>query len=346
MQPPDNPHSIVTINGDVYDNWKDQQTFQQVSVDLTTNQASEGLIRFFDPKFKIIDKYSLADGVPHCEVDIWMGFGADLGPKVFSGLLTRVERRDTDSVFRAYDKGHKMKYKRQNDYHYKLNDVAIIQKLAERNGLAFEGPDDQSGLPNHNSMMQDHATDWRHAKERAREAGLVLYVRGDTLFAKPPAKVGAPKLTLIYRDDLNNVPRMFHHFDCSYKLPENQKGRHKVVRQRYRETGGTQGTGVSSRHQRGHEKEETKADLSIYQKSYADRKAVASKELNREHAFVITARSVPPLPVVRPDARDTIAVAEMGLLFSGAYLCDKVMHDLNGSSFVTEYTLYRDHNEG
>jgi len=348
MNPPDNPHAIVSIDGDMYDSWVNQALFQQVTVELTTNMASQALIRFFDPDFKIIDKYAEADGVPFAPVDVWMGFGQDLGPKLYTGLLTRTERRDTDTTFIAYDKSHWMKNKlgRNNDFHYGLNDIQIIQKLAVRNGLQFEGPDSPVSLPPHDCMIQDHKHDWKHAKERAREAGLILYVRGDTLFAKEPAKVGAPLINLIYRNDLNNAPRMFHHFDCSFKLPENHQGRHKVVHQLYRERGGKRGTGESSQHRRGHTIEENKHGPSIHQKSYASRKASASKELQREHAFVINARSVPTLPIVRPDVRDTIAVLNIGKLFSGSYLVDKISHDLTATGFVTDYSLYRDTNAG
>jgi len=342
----DDPHSIVSINGDIYDSWKDKQLFQQVTVELTTNQASECLIRFFDPDFKYIDRYSEDDGVPHCPVDIWMGFGLDLGPKLYTGLMVRTERRDSDSTFRAYDKGHKMKYDKKNEYHNNMNDLDIIKLMATRNGLEFEGPDGGLALPPHDAMMQDHRNDWDLATERARSCGLVLYVRGNTLFAKEPAKVGTPLLSLIYRNDLLNEPRMFHHWDASFKLPENHKGRHKVVKHRYRERGGHQGEGESRRHKRGTTRTENKSEAQIQTKAYASRRAIASKELNREHAYVVSARSVPPLPQIRPDNRDTIALLNCGKLFSGSYLIDKIMHDHQGNGFVTEYTLYRDSNAG
>jgi len=346
MNPPDNPHGVVVINGDVYDSWVNQQLFQQVTVELPTNQAGQAMIRFQDPNFVYIDRYSLADGVPHCEVDVYLGFGQDLGPKLWSGLLTRVERKDADTAFVAYDKSHKMKKKRNNDYHYKLTDLEIIRLMATRNGLSFEGPDDPIPAIPHDSMIQDQRHDWTMAKERAREAGLILYVRGDTLFAKEPAKVKEPLITLIYRNDEQNVPRMFHHWDASYKLPENHKGRHKVVNQFYRERGGKRGTGSSSLHHRGHLTDDNKHAISEHTKSYASRKATASKELNREHAYVISVRSAPTIPLVRPDVRDTIALENIGKLFSGGYLVDKITHDLTGNGFVTEYSLYRDHNAG
>jgi hypothetical protein len=49
--------------------------------------------------------------------------------------------------------------------------------------------------------------------------------------------------------------------------------------------------------------------------------------------------STPPLPRVRPDARDTIELLDMGRLFSGPYLCDRVNHEYTGNSFETSYTL-------
>jgi len=41
------PHSIVSINGDVYDSWKDKALFQQVAAELTEN--CEVLVWFWFP---------------------------------------------------------------------------------------------------------------------------------------------------------------------------------------------------------------------------------------------------------------------------------------------------------
>ena len=335
-----NPHAIVLVGGDAYDSWNPGQQVEQVTVELTTDLASEALIRLFDPKFKIIDKYTTSDGVPQLVCKFYLGFGQDLGQPLFKGLLIRSERRDTDTVFRAYDMSQKMKQQpgRNSEYHKGLNDVALIEKLATRNGLAFEGPDEPVNTPPHKSMIQDAKNDWELAAERAKDAGLVLYCRQDTLFAKQPAKIGAPLITLTYQKDF----QMLHNFDASFKLPENQDSRQRHVKHYGRNRGGKRLTGESNKHKRGTEHIEFKRDLAQHNKSYADRKAQASKDLQREHAWALDIRSIPPLPGVRPDNRDTIALANMGKLFSGPYLIDKVTHDLTAQGFVTDYSLYRD----
>ena len=53
-------------------------------------------------------------------------------------------------------------------------------------------------------------------------------------------------------------------------------------------------------------------------------------------------KSIAPLPGVRPDVRNTIALENVGKLFSGPYLCDKVTHTHTPGELHTEYNLYRD----
>ena len=107
--------------------------------------------------------------------------------------------------------------------------VSIMRKLANRNGRFFQGPDEGTRptvcsrnssklAAKHGAMSQDAQTDWEHATEHAAQSGLVLFVRGDTLFAKGPAKVtGTPNLSLTYRKDFS----ILQQFDCVFKTPEN-----------------------------------------------------------------------------------------------------------------------------
>lgn len=338
MAPKANPHSIVIIGGDKYDSWVDKSFFKQVTVELTSNQASQGLFRCFDPRFRFLDKYSSGDGIPPLPMLFYMGFGEDLGQPIFKGILQRAERGDSDTTLRAHDVGVKMRQEKKKEYHNNLHDLAIIEKLARRNGLNFEGPDSALALEPHPSMPQDTKNDWEHSIERARDAGLVLYVRQDTLFAKEPARIKAPIFTLIYRQDF----WVLHNFDLTYKIPENQFGRNREVEWMGRKKGGKRLTGRSKKHRRGTKLGEIRKDLAIHSKGYADRRAHASKELQREHAFVCNVRSIPPLPGVRPDFRDTIVLQQFGKLFSGPYLVDKVSHDHSANDFITEYQLYRD----
>jgi phage protein D len=340
--PPRNPHEIIEIGGRRFDSWRDKQLVRQVTVELASNMASEALVRLFDPRFKIIDSFTGDDGVPELPMKFWLGFGEDLGEPIFKGLLKVTERGDNDTTFIAYDMGYKMRQEKKTEYHRSLHDLQVIEKLARRNGLNFEGPDNPPALDPHDSLIHDSQNDWEHAMERARHSGFVLFVRGDTLFAKEPAKVKDPVLTLRHRKDF----WLLHNFDCKYKLPENERGRHRHVQHRGRHRGGKRLSGDSSTHKRGHKLNEVRHDLEIHTKNMANRRAHASKELQREHAFVLEIRSIPPLPGVRPDVRDTITLENLSALFSGPYLCDKVIHDLTGQSFSTQYSLYRDTRNG
>jgi len=336
--PPRNPHAIVILGGDRYDSFVDKQLITRVEVELASDMSCEASFSVFDPRFEFLDKYNQGDGVPQLVCLFYLGFGNDLGPPVFKGLLARVERGDTDSTFVVYDMGYKMRTKLNAEYHKKLNDVEIVKKLAVRNGLLFEGPDEEANLDKHNSMIQDSKNDWEHSIERAREAGYNLYVRQDTLFMKEPAKIKSPLLRLQNRIDFWTL----HNFSLTYKLPENQQSRPKEVEHRARKRGGRRLTGKSDQHSRGHRPVEFRRDPSIHTPSYMKRRAQGHKDLQREPAFTCTIRSIPPLPGVRPDARDTIEIQNVGRLFSGPYLCDKVKHTLTGSEFYTDYTLYRD----
>src|ERR1051325_3044655 len=229
-----NPHSIVILAGDRYDTWLDKQIVKRVEVELATDMSSEARFTCFDPRFRILDRYSEPGGVPRLLVLVYMGFGQDLGEPVFKGLLDKVERGDTDTTFIFGDMGLKMRKGLENEYHKGLNDLQIISKLAKRNGLKFEGPDKAVDLEEHPSMIHDSKNDWEHTMERARSSGFNIFVRQDTLFCKEPAKIKAPIITLQYRKDF----WMEHGFSMRYKLPENGQGRPKIVERRGRKRGG------------------------------------------------------------------------------------------------------------
>jgi hypothetical protein len=336
------PHAIVEIDGKRYDSWQAESLFAGVSVELATNQASQAVWKVFDPDFKLIDKYTNADGVPLLTIRCWLGFGLDLGEPVFKGLLARVERGDVDTSLCAYDMGYKMRQQKKTEHHHAVNDLELLAHLAERNGLQFEGPAKDFKLERHSAYMQDARNDWELAMERAQDVGLVLYVRGDTLFAKEPAQVGKPVLTLTYRKDLI----LLFNFALSYKVPENPAGRPGEVEARGRGRGGKRLSGRSRRNTRGTKGLEVTHDLAIHTTAFANRRAKASKQLQREHAFTCNVRSIPPLDNVRPDVRDTVRLVNVGKLFSGLYICDKVTHELNAEGFATNYDLYRDIDAG
>lgn len=332
-----NPHAIVEIDGFQWDSWKHPGLFSRVGVELTTGDASEATWEAIDENFRILDKYSQPSGVAMASMRVWLGLGLELGEPVFKGLLARVQRGESRTTLVAYDMGFKMRLVKKTEYHNKADDIAIIRKLALRNGLKFEGPANPLKLEPHQAMPQDEQTDWEHAAERAREAGLVLFVRGDTLFAKYPAKVGVPKLTLRNRKDF----QLLRDFDLTFRVPENRDGKPKKVTVRGRGRGGKRLIGESDESSRGNEPLRIKHDLSRHTKQHATRRAQAQKELDREHAFNLYVRTVSSLPDTRVDVRDTLQILEVGRLFSGAYLADKVAHELSPGRLTSSYELHR-----
>lgn len=334
-----NPHAIVEFGGERFDSWLDKSVVAEANVELTTNKSSEAMLRVFDKGFEFIDRFAPTEGVPLVDVRMWLGFGdaGSLGEPIFKGLLARIERGAAMTTFRAYDLGYKMRQIKRTEYH-KGSDLDVLAKLAQRNGLMFEGPGTGVQLEKHDSLIQDEQNDWEHALERAREAGLVLYVRGDTLLAKEPAKVGTPKLTLVNRHDFT----LLNDYALNYKLPENVGGRPRTVETRGRGRRGRRLTGESERDARGTEQVEIKRDLAIASRSHARRRAHAKKELDREHAFTLSLRTVPTLNTTRADVRDTLRLQEVGKLFSGDYLVDSAAHNLSAGGFTSSYELYRD----
>lgn len=334
----DSPHAIIQVGSERFDSWVHKSLFAGVEVELTTDEASQAVWRVFDPTFEFLDKWTAGDGITVLGARAWIGYGADLGEPVFKGLLARVERSTATSVFRFFDMGFKMRQVKKTEYHKGLDDVGVIKKLAQRNGLQFSGPTPAITLDVHKSLLQDGQTDWEHVQERADEAGLVLFVRGDTLFVREAAKTSAPVVTLVYQKDM----KLLSDFSLSFKVPENREGRPGQVEHRGRGRGGRRLKGSSDTSARGTHHVEIKKDLAVKTKRHADRRAQARKELKREHAFTLTVRMLSSFTGTRPDVRETVAIANLGKLFSGNYICDRVAHNFRPGELTTTLDLYRD----
>jgi phage protein D len=335
---PASPHAIVELDGQRFDSWRDEGLFAAVEAELTTDQASETVWQIFDPDFKFIDRFTSADGVALLPASVWLGFAEDPGEPVFKGLLASVERGAETTSFRFYDMGYRMRLRQHTEYHKKMDNVGIIGKLAKRNGLQFQGPNPPIKIEKHNSTRQEAETDWEFARKLAVDAGLVLYVRGDTLFAQEAAKVGKPVATLAYRRDF----QLLKDFSFRFKVPENLEGRPGEVEARGRGRGGKRLTGQSSKHGRGTKRIMLRRSLKSKTKRGADSRAQARKELEREHAFINSLRTLPEWTGQRPDVRETIEVLNVGLLFSGKYICDRVAHSMSPGKLVTSIDFYRD----
>lgn len=343
---PSNPHAIIEIDRAgqglvVYDSWDNPRLFQSVSVELPTNESAEGRWTFFDPNFTLIDAFSGKDAIPMATVRIFLGYGQKLGEPIFKGLLAQVERGESETTFIAFDMGFKMKLIKKAGYKNKKDDLAILKDLAARNGLKFEGPEKPLKLEPHRAMMQDEQTDWEHSLERARDAGLVIFVRQDTLFAKYPAKVGKPVLTLQNRKDFV----LQRGWEFIYRTPENQEGRPRQVKVRRRGKGGKRIEGKSQRSNRGRESVILKRDGSgKATTAKLTKRAQAQKELEREHAFEGNVEIVFPLNNERLDVRNTVRIENLGKLFSGDYICDTVLYQFEPGRLGLNLNLYRDIN--
>jgi len=335
-----NSHAIVEIDGFHWDSFLHPRLFQRVSVELATGEASQALWQCFDPHFQVIDRYAgVAAGTGSLPViRTWLGYGDDLGEPVFKGLLARVERGESSTTFRAYDMSYVMRLVQKTRY-LKGDALQIIKKLVEEAKLKFKGPAKPLKLETHKAMAQDQQTDWQHASELAHDDGLLLWTREDTVFADYPAKVSEPKRTLTYRKDFT----ILRNFDLAFKVPENKSGRPKGVEVRGRGRGGKRLKGSSDESQRGHEVLRIKKDLATHTKQRATARAQAQKELDREHAFTLSISQLfAELPALRPDVRDTIRLMEVGKLFSGDYLADRVVHEFGPGKLSTTFELYRD----
>jgi len=231
-----------------------------------------------------------------------------------------------------------MKLAKKAADNWKGDDLAIIRKLVERNGLKFHGPEKPLKLEPHKAMIQDEQTDWELAVERARDAGLLLWCREDTIFADYPAKVGEPVLTLTCGKDFT----IMRNIDCQFKVPENTSGRPRGVEVRGRGRGGKRLKGSSDRGQCGHEVLSIKKDVPIHSKQRVTARAQAQRELEREHAFELRVPLLVDAPTARVDVRQTVRLLEMGKLFSGDYIVNTVGYQFGPGEMSRVLELYRD----
>lgn len=334
IQKPDATDGQGTI---IYDSWVNPRLFESVNVELPTGESAEARWTFFDPNFTLIDSYAGKDAIPMATVRIYLGYGEDLGEPVFKGLLAQVQRTDSSTTFIAYDMGFKMKLLKKAGYKNKKDDLAIIKQLATKNGLKFEGPEKPLKLEPHQAMAQDEQTDWEHALERAHDAGLLIFVRHDTLFAKYPAKVGKPVLTLKNKVDFV----IQHNWEFVYRTPESKDGRPRLITVRGRGKGGKRIEGQSAKGQRGREHVVLKRSMKAT-KSRLTKRAQAQKELDREHAFEGHVEIVFPPTGELLDVRNTVTLESVGKLFSGDYICDRVSYSFEPGKLNMNLDLYRD----
>lgn len=346
------PHAIIKIERPgladgqsqaAYDTWETKRLIKEVNVELATNQSSEARITFFDPHFRIIDAFS--DATAKAIVKVYLGFGQDLGEPVFKGILAQIERGDSDTTMIVFDMAYIMKLVKRSGYKNKKDDLAIIKGLVERNNtpgglpLKFEGPSEKLDLEPHQAMTQDQMSDWDWLVERARDAGLVFYVREDTVFVKKPAKTAAkPVMTLINRKDFS----MISGWDFTYRTPENEDGKPKVIKHQRRGRNGRFIRGTSDEGKAGRDHTVIKRDMANPSKSKLTKRAKAQKDLEKEYAFEGRISTLMPNNGARPDVRNTVEIQEVGKLFSGKYLARTVSYKFGPGQLNLDMELYRD----
>lgn len=350
MTTPATPHAILTIERPgltdgqgmiTYNSWDSKQLIKNVEVDLATDESSFCQISVFDPRYRVIDKFS--DATAKAVVRVYLGYGQHLGEVNFKGTLAAAGREGPDTVFECFDMAFKMKLIKKAAYKSKKDDLEIIRELVVRNGLKFNGPDQPRHLEKHSAMMQDEQTDWEHIAERCRDAGYHFFVRHDTVFVRLPARVGQRVMTVRPPKD----PKMLQGWDFRYHTLESQDAKPKVVEHRRRGPAGKQASGVSQ----GSAKAELshlsiKRDIPQPSRSKLMKRADAQKDLEREHAFEGHIETLFPWDGPPADVQDTIAVEGIGKLLSGDYLVDRAHYAFNPGRLTMGLDLYRDINVG
>ncbi len=351
------PHGIIVVDGIKYDSWALGTPTMGLGVDQTTGEASQALWKVFDPDYRIINKYTAAKQIVNSNmerlvnidtVEIWLGFGDDLGESWFKGKPASVEYGAEDgrgiTTFRFYDMSYSMRKVQKNETHKNIDPIQLMAKLAERNGVNFEGPIPaiKSALEKFRALKQEAKTDWDLMKELADDVGLQLFTLNDTLFAKEAAKVGTPVITLVHKKDFH----LLRDFSCRVKLPDNIEGRHAQVEAHTRGAGGKRVTGRSKSHRLGSSTTMLKRDMKIKTRRNAEMRANAIKALQRDHAFSNTFSALPAWRGRHPNVRDTIGAYGLPDIFSGEYLIDRVSQSLRAGQMQTRFDVYRDIEEG
>lgn len=328
---------MVEYGEHTFDSIHDESFIAGVTVDLSTDQASEAEISIVDEDCEFLDGLSQQDGLPWAVVRVWLGYNEDLGAPVFKGLLASVDHGKGKTTLRFFDMGFRMRIDQKTEYHKGL-DLDVLKKLVTRHHLKFVGPGKGvKGLPL-KSRKQEAQTDWELALDLAQNMGLVLFVRGDTLFATHPTRTQGvePVATFKKRDVMILNTRDFH-----YNLPENRSGRPRRVEVRGRGRNGTKLSGVSEESKRGRSYIVVGSTIPHTAKSEAARRAQAIRELEREPTFTCSFSTIFQ-ESQQADIRDVIELVDAGDLFSGKYIVDGLVHEFSPGHLTTNYDLVRD----
>lgn len=342
-----------------YDSWETPGLIKKVEVDLVMDETSRSRISFFDPNYRIADAFSgYTDTVV---VAIYFGHDNDLGKPIFEGILAEIDRNLEDTTFTVYDLAFVMKLWKRTGYANKKDDLAIVQKLVTRNRtpegrkLNFSRPLNPKKLEPHDTMTQDAQTDWEHMTERLRECGLHYYVRGDTVYAQYPVKQEAYKRPLGTYTPLSEG--LLSGWEFSFHALTGKEGRPDLVADRRRGKTGKRVEGkagpVSTTPVVAGEQEKDplysrlniKQDMPKPSTSKLNARALAKRELEREHAFTGGFEEVLSVGFVRWDVLEVLEFAEIGQLHSGTYAIEAVRYRYKAGDLSRRIELHRDSKE-
>jgi hypothetical protein len=360
MRPPATPRAVVDIQRPGltggqdkvrYDSWNEKGLFKSVEIELSMDESSQAKMTFYDPENRVIDAFS--GYTEKAVMKVYLGYGQELGEPVFKGVLACIDRRKGETSFTCYDMAFVMKLLKKTGYKNKKDDIAIIRELVTRNktpngnALRFSPPEPKKLEP-HSTMTQDEQTDWEHVMERAKQAGLHIYCRHDTVFARYPSDTGIRVLTVTPKDD-----DLLDGWEFTYHALTDRDSRPATVAHRRRGQAGKRVEGTAKgKAEIGHitaAQEYThlniKHDHAQPSKSKLTARAQAQRELEREHAFQWSFEKIYPADGIRPDALDMVTAKGFDKLSSGDYFVESTRFKFAPGQLSLGIDGYRDAKE-
>lgn len=139
------------------------------------------------------------------KVEIGMGRDGET-ETVFCGIVTdralKMGKDGVEVVVTARHEAFRMTLQRKFRTHENLTDSALIQQLADDNGIAVQV---DATSATHEKVVQYNCTDWDLANLRAEAAGLVLFTAPDGIKALAPSASGDPAMTILNGYSLNKL---------------------------------------------------------------------------------------------------------------------------------------------
>lgn len=337
------PHCIVEIDGYRFDSWLGEDLIS-ADINLTSDKSGEGVVRVYDPNFRVVDGF-LAKGVRPLNASFWYGWKKDVGSALFAGILTQTEREDNITIFRFHDRSLKMKQQKKARYFKKRTDLQILKKLAEDSGLHFllTQPDNKADEPfiesrPFDSLIQLGKSDWELALKIAAEAGLGLYVKGNTLIAFQPSQTKKEAdAQLTYKKDFE----LLWGFNLSYKLPNHPQARASRTEVRVRGKAAKRLAATHTIEGEGRSDLMIAPGLPSASVASAAKRAKAKPTRQREYGFK-GRLTILPVFQKRLELRETIRLANMGEFYGGDYLITEIDYSFSAGKLTCEMEIGRD----